>query len=144
MASATIFIYLLLLGSVTYSGALTIRTLAGQMGYSIPLSTGSLIIGVIAMLYVATGGLKACAWADLIQGSALIIGGGVILYFAFVKLGQAETAAYITDTTTGDVAVKTLSSWWKAAPRNCLRKLLSTPLRSLTITFAKLLPFKRN
>ena len=110
MASATIFIYLLLLGSVTYSGALTIRTLAGQMGYSISLFTGSFIIGLIAMLYVAAGGLKACAWADLLQGSALIIGGAFIMVFSFIKLGQAHTAAQIVNVETGDVIIKTLSS----------------------------------
>ena len=109
MASATIFIYMLLLGSVTYSGALTIRTLAGQMGYNVPLFTGSLVIGVIAMLYVAAGGLKACAWADLIQGSALILGGAVIMFFAFQKLGNATEAAQIVDVGTGAVTIKSLS-----------------------------------
>ncbi|MBN1308893.1 MAG: sodium/solute symporter, partial [Chitinispirillaceae bacterium] len=109
MAGATIFIYMLLLGSVTYSGALTIRTLAGQMGYAVSLTTGSLIIGVIAMLYVAAGGLKACAWADLIQGSALIIGGGIIMVFAFIKLGQAGTAAQIVNVETGEVVIKALA-----------------------------------
>ncbi|MBN1781212.1 sodium/solute symporter [bacterium] len=108
MAVATLFIYMLLLGSVTYSGALTIRTLAGKMGYDVPLATGSLIIGLIAMLYVAAGGLKACAWADLIQGSALIIGGAVILYFAFSKLGAATEAAHIVNVKTGEIAVKAL------------------------------------
>ena len=48
-----------------------------------PLWHRSLIIGLIAMVYVTAGGLKACAWADLIQGSALIVGGGVIMFFAF-------------------------------------------------------------
>ena len=108
MAVATIFIYMLLLGSVTYSGALTIRTLAGQMGYNVSLFAGSLVIGIIAMLYVAAGGLKACAWADLIQGSALIIGGAVILYFAFNKLGAAKEAAQIVDVNTGAIAIKQL------------------------------------
>jgi len=109
MAVATMLIYMLLLGSVTYSGALTIRTLAGQMGYNVTLATGSLIIGVIAMLYVAAGGLKACAWADLIQGSALIIGGAVVMVFAFVKLGGAREAAQILDVNTGAVTVTPLS-----------------------------------
>ena len=44
MAVATIFIYMLLLGSVTYSGALTIRTLADKMGYDVSLGAGSLVI----------------------------------------------------------------------------------------------------
>jgi SSS family solute:Na+ symporter len=108
MAVATIFIYMLLLGAVTYSGALTIRSLAGKMGYNVSLATGSLVIGFIAMAYVTFGGLKACAWADLIQGSALILGGGVIMYFAFTKLGNATEAARVIDVETGAVAIEAL------------------------------------
>jgi len=109
MAVATIFIYMLLLGAVTYSGALTISTLAGQAGYSLSLATGALIIGLIAMLYVTAGGLKACAWADLLQGSALILGGGVIMVFAFYKLGLASEAATVVSPETGAVAMVALS-----------------------------------
>jgi len=46
MAVATLFIYMLLLGSVTYSGALTIRTIAGNMGYNVPLAIGALVISL--------------------------------------------------------------------------------------------------
>ncbi|MCS7089867.1 MAG: sodium/solute symporter [Verrucomicrobiota bacterium] len=109
MAVATIFIYILLLGAVTYSGALTISTLAGQAGRTLSLETGALIIGLIAMLYVTAGGLKACAWADLIQGSALILGGAVIMVFAFMKLGSATEAATVVSAETGAVAMVTLS-----------------------------------
>jgi len=109
MAVATILIYLLLLGSVTYSGALTIRTLAGNAGYHLSLATGSLVIGVIAMAYVTAGGLKACAWADLIQGSALILGGAVILWFAFQKLGVATEAAAVVNVHTGAVSIQQLA-----------------------------------
>ncbi len=109
MAVATIFIYLLLLGSVTYSGALTISTLAGQMGYNVSLLAGSLVIGIIAMIYVGAGGLKACAWADLIQGSALIIGGIVVLVFAFIKLGMVTEAAKIVNVDTGAIAIQSFS-----------------------------------
>jgi SSS family solute:Na+ symporter len=105
MAVATIFIYILLLGSVTYSGALTIRTVAREMGYNVPLQYGSLVIGLIAMAYVAFGGLKACAWADLIQGSALIVGGAVIMICAFNVLGKADEASTITNVSTGAVEV---------------------------------------
>lgn len=108
MAVMTILIYMLLVGAVTYSGALTMRTLAGKMGYNLPLLTGSLIICLIAMIYVVAGGLKACAWADLIQGSALILGGAVIMWFAFDKLGAATEAARIVDVRTGAVAVEAL------------------------------------
>lgn len=109
MAGATVFIYLLLLGAVTYSGALTIRTIAAERGMDISLQAGALVIGLIAMIYVIAGGLKACAWADLIQGSALIVGGGIIMYFSFRMLGNAESLAGITDPRTGEVVVKTFS-----------------------------------
>ena len=103
MAVATLAIYMLLLGSVTYSGALTINTMCEEMnlGFNISIAQASLIIGFIAMVYVAAGGLKACAWADLIQGSALIVGGGVIMFFAFKALGNVEEAAKIVDVHTG-------------------------------------------
>jgi solute:Na+ symporter, SSS family len=109
MAVATICIYMLLLGAVTYSGALTISTLAGKAGFNLTLAQGSLIIGAIAMLYVTAGGLKACAWADLLQGSALIVGGALILFFAFQKLGGATEATAVVNTETGAVAVYSLT-----------------------------------
>lgn len=117
MAVATLFIYMLLLGSVTYSGALTIRTLAGKMGYDVSLASGSLVIGLIAMCYVAAGGLKACAWADLIQGSALIVGGAVIMICAFHMLGGATEAARVVDVKTGAVAVEKLAEGSGAVER---------------------------
>jgi SSS family solute:Na+ symporter len=105
MASATVLIYMLLLGAVTYSGALTMQTLFGKYGYDINLLTGSLGIAFIAMVYVVTGGLKASVWADLIQGSALIIGGAIVMFFAFDKLGSVEQAATVVDAATGEVGV---------------------------------------
>ena len=113
MAVATLFIYMLLLASVTYSGALTISTMASKMGsqgYTVPIWTASLVIGVIAMIYVTAGGLKACAWADLIQGSALIVGGGVIMYFAFRALGNATgPLAFVESVQTGAVGHRTFT-----------------------------------
>lgn len=106
MAAGTVFIYLLLLGAVTYSGALTIRTIGAERGIDITLQAGALVIGLIAMVYVIAGGLKACAWADLIQGSALIVGGAIILFFAFRMMGAAETLAGITDIRTGEVVMR--------------------------------------
>jgi SSS family solute:Na+ symporter len=47
---------------------------------------------------VAVGGLKACAWADLIQGTAPIIGGGVITYFAVHALGGTDVAQLVSAT----------------------------------------------
>ena len=83
--------------SVIYSGAKVICVFfAGQtiMGLDLgSITVGCWIIGVLATAYVFTGGLKACAWADLIQGAALILGGGVIAYYAITALGDADPAS---------------------------------------------------
>lgn len=110
MAVATLFIYMILLGSVTYAGALTINTMAGKMNYDVSVAKAALVIGLIAMVYVTAGGLKACAWADLIQGSALIAGGAIVMIFAFKKLGAVTgDLAYIENVRTGAVGVKSFA-----------------------------------
>lgn len=110
MAVLTLFIYMLLLGSVTYSGALTIETMAAKMGYDVPIIQGAIVIGIIAMIYVTAGGLKACAWADLIQGSALIVGSAVVMIFAFKKLGgTTDELAFVENVKTGAVGFKTFA-----------------------------------
>lgn len=52
----------------------------------------------MAALYVAFGGLKACAWADLLQGTALIVGGAIITYFAFDALGAVDVSQLVSST----------------------------------------------
>ena len=61
-------------------------------GTAIPLNLTVFcwLIGILAASYVFVGGLKACAWADLLQGSALILCGCLILYFALGALGTAD------------------------------------------------------
>jgi len=98
MSLFMMLIYVLVtIPAVIYSGALTIDVLFhGQRlpgGIPIDVWTGSWIIGILAAAYVVAGGLKACAWADLLQGSALILGGAMIMVLAFRALGQAEPAA---------------------------------------------------
>lgn len=143
MAGATVFIYLLLLGAVTYSGALTIRTIAAERGIDISLQMGALVIGLIAMVYVIAGGLKACAWADLIQGSALIVGGGIIMYFSFRMLGSTDTLAGITDARTGEVVMKTFSEETGAVGRfmelNRTRLNMFLPASDSTLPWTALL-----
>ena len=91
--------------SVIYSGAKVIcvffqgKTLLGlDLGN---ITVGCWIIGTLAALYVFAGGLKACAWADLIQGAALILGGVVIAYFAMRALGIADPEALASTATSG-------------------------------------------
>jgi SSS family solute:Na+ symporter len=93
------------IAAVIYSGAKTVdvifqeTTAAGVAkdveiyGVPIDVTLASWLIGIMAAAYVVAGGLKACAWADLLQGSALILGGAVILVLALMALGAAAPAA---------------------------------------------------
>jgi SSS family solute:Na+ symporter len=83
------------IAAVIYSGALTVDTIFGGqsfLGLQVNLVTASWAIGLLAAIYVVSGGLKACAWADLLQGSALIVGGAVVMVLAFRALGLADPA----------------------------------------------------
>lgn len=89
-----IFMMIILIGvslcGVIYAGALPMRDLLAMADINISLPACCWIMGLLAAAYVAAGGLKACAWADLIQGTALIIGGLLIAIFAFQALGIAD------------------------------------------------------
>jgi solute:Na+ symporter, SSS family len=90
--------------SVIYSGAKVITVnFQGQSLFGLDLGSitvGCWIIGTLAAIYVFAGGLKACAWADLIQGTALIAGGAIIAYLAMRLLGNADPAALAATATT--------------------------------------------
>ena len=73
--------------TVIYAGANVI-----SVYFSLELWTSCLIIAGAATVYVYVGGLKACAWTDLIWGAALIVGGGVVAYFAIMALGGMTPA----------------------------------------------------
>jgi SSS family solute:Na+ symporter len=89
MAIFTMVMYVgVTISAVIYSGALTLSTLFPGVG----LVLAAWIIGLIAAVYVVSGGLKAVAWADLIQGSALILAGAVILLLALRLLGQTPVS----------------------------------------------------
>ncbi|MBE2216006.1 MAG: sodium/solute symporter [Opitutaceae bacterium] len=81
------------LTGVIYAGGLTMSELfAGHAFLGFSLTTWCWIIGMMAAVYIAAGGLNASAWADLIQGIALILGGAVIAYFALTKMGATPVA----------------------------------------------------
>lgn len=83
--------------SVIYSGAKVISVAFQEttlLGLNLgDITTACWITGILAAAYVFAGGLKACAWADLLQGTALILGGAVITYLALRALGSADPAA---------------------------------------------------
>ncbi|MCK5000706.1 MAG: sodium/solute symporter, partial [Anaerohalosphaera sp.] len=111
MALFMVLIYVFVtFAAVVYSGALTVQTLFGGQeifGIAINITTASWAIGLLAAVYVAFGGLKACAWADLLQGSALIIGGAIVVVLAMKALGAAtvETIPELANIESGAGAI---------------------------------------
>lgn len=94
MAFATLLILIgVSLAGVIYAGALPMCELFAQYNINLNLTACCWLMGLLAAAYVAVGGLKACAWADLIQGTALVLGGAVITYFAFRALGLADPSS---------------------------------------------------
>ncbi len=83
---------------VTYAGAKAYAVFfdgAEVGGLALNLQFFCWVIGIIAAVYIFAGGLKACAYADLLQGSALIVAGAVVLYFALQKLGVADPSVLV-------------------------------------------------
>ena len=72
---------------VIYSGA---KMLDVSLGDYMSLTTACWLVGIVSAIYVLIGGLKACAWADLLQGSALILGGAIILVLALIAFNRAD------------------------------------------------------
>ena len=78
---------------VTFAGAKAYAVFfdgASVGGVALDLTFFCWAIGIFAALYIFAGGLKACAWADLLQGSALILAGAVVLFFSLKALGGAD------------------------------------------------------
>lgn len=87
MAFYTMIIYVgVTIAAVVYSGALTLNTI-----FDIHLTRAVWLIGSIAALYTIWGGLKAVAWADLFQGSALILGGAITMVLGFIAVGGTSS-----------------------------------------------------
>jgi len=83
MAAYLLVIYLAVsIAAVVYTGALALHTI-----FDMDMVRSVWIIGLIAALYTTWGGLKAIAWADLFQGSALILGGLATLIVGLKAVG---------------------------------------------------------
>ena len=85
--------------SVIYSGAKVVSVFfhdISVLGVDLgSITVGCWIIGASAAIYVFVGGLKACAWTDLIWGAALIVGGAVVMFLAFGAMKDAKPADLI-------------------------------------------------
>jgi len=83
MAFYTMVIYVAVtITAVIYSGGLTLHTI-----FDLPLGWAVWLVGLIAALYTTWGGLKAVVWADLFQGSGLLIGGILTVVLGFIAVG---------------------------------------------------------
>lgn len=100
--------------SVIYSGAKVITgNFQGRMLFGFDLgdiTVGCWIIGILSAVYVFAGGLKACAWADLIQGTALVLGGVVIAGFALSLLAEKDPDELIQTARNQQVTAESLQS----------------------------------
>ncbi|OGD19642.1 MAG: sodium transporter [Candidatus Aminicenantes bacterium RBG_16_63_16] len=70
------------IAAVVYTGALALHTI-----FDLDLAKAVWLIGGIAAIYTTWGGLKAVAWADLFQGSGLILGGALTMIIGFKAVG---------------------------------------------------------
>ncbi len=87
MAFYTMVIYVAVtITAVLYSGGLTLHTI-----FEMDLVKAVWLIGIIAAIYTTWGGLKAVAWADLFQGSALIVGGLTTMVLGFIAVGGVSS-----------------------------------------------------
>ena len=83
MAFYTMVIYVTVTTTaVLYSGGLTLHEI-----FEMSLVKAVWLIGIVAALYTAWGGLKAVAWADLFQGSSLLLGGLITMTLGFIAIG---------------------------------------------------------
>ncbi len=100
--------------SVVFSGAKVITVFfhdTSVLGLDLGnLTVACWIIGISAAVYVFVGGLKACAWTDLIWGAALIVGGAVVLALALQAIGAKSPDELIaTKVATSSATVEQLA-----------------------------------
>ena len=101
--------------SVIFSGAKFVSEYYNTVPILNDLTATCWLIAILAAVYVFVGGLKACAWTDLIWGAALILGGAIVMYLAFDSLASAsadklyETKVANSDATVEDI--QNASAW---------------------------------
>ncbi|MDQ5979016.1 MAG: solute:Na+ symporter, family [Verrucomicrobiota bacterium] len=81
--------------SVIYSGAKFVSAYYHTVPVLSSLTAVCWLIALFAAVYVFVGGLRACAWTDLVWGSGLILGGAVVMVLAFARLGEVPAEQLI-------------------------------------------------
>jgi SSS family solute:Na+ symporter len=75
--------------AVIFSGAKFVSNYYTDVAILNNITAVGWLIAIFAAVYVFVGGLKACAWTDLIWGASLIVGGAIVMWFTFDALGEA-------------------------------------------------------
>lgn len=83
---AIITLVLVTTSSVIFSGSKFVSEYYNTVPVLNSLTAMCWLIALLAAVYVFVGGLKACAWTDLIWGAALIVGGAIVMAMAFGAL----------------------------------------------------------
>ncbi len=96
--------------SVIFSGAKVVSGYYDTIPLLKDLTFACWLIAILAAVYVFVGGLKACAWTDLVWGASLILGGAVVMALAFTVLGDKPAEELIqTKVATSDTTVEELA-----------------------------------
>ena len=74
--------------SVIYSGSKFVSQYYHDVPVLNSLTAVCWLIAIFSAVYVYVGGLRACAWTDLVWGSGLIAGGAVVMVLAFSALAD--------------------------------------------------------
>ena len=96
--------------SVIFSGAKFVSEYYNTVPVLNSLTAMCWLIAIFAAVYVFVGGLKACAWTDLIWGAALIVGGAIVMFLAFSVLADKPAEELIlTKVANSDATVEQLA-----------------------------------
>lgn len=97
--------------SVIFSGAKFVSEYYNTVPILNSLTAMCWLIAIFAAVYVFIGGLKACAWTDLVWGGSLILGGAIVMFLAFSTLADKPADELIlTKVANSDATVEQLES----------------------------------
>jgi len=101
--------------SVIFSGGKFVSEYYNEVPILNNLTYVCWMIAIFAAVYVFIGGLKACAWTDLIWGAALIVGGAIVMFLAFnVLADKPAEELFLTKVANSDATVEQIdaaNSW---------------------------------
>jgi SSS family solute:Na+ symporter len=86
-------IVLLFYTTITMATVLLLGAKPLEVLFHLPQGQGIWLIGILAGAYTVYGGLKAVVWSDVVQASALILGGILVTFLALREVGGWQAFA---------------------------------------------------